>query len=158
MKMKNLIDEDIVNYKKPSMFISTCYCDWKCCKEINEDICLCQNSPAYHCDIVEMNDKKIVERYLSNPITNAIVIAGFEPFLQFPELLNLIAEFRKKTKDDIVIYTGYYKKELLEQLKKLKKFENIIIKFGRFKPNQKPHFDKVLGVNLANKEQYAEVI
>ena len=37
-------------------------------------------------------------------------------------------------------------------------FTNIIIKFGRYIPNQKPHYDEVLGVNLASDNQYAERI
>ena len=38
---------------------------------------------------------------------------------------------------------------------RLSKFANVIIKFGRFIPNQKPHFDEVLGVELASPNQYA---
>ena len=40
----------------------------------------------------------------------------------------------------------------------LKKYSNIIIKFGRFIPNQKPHYDPVLGVELASDNQYGEKI
>jgi len=46
MRIKNILDEDIVNYKKISMFIATCVCDWKCCRELGKDICMCQNSPT----------------------------------------------------------------------------------------------------------------
>ena len=35
-------------------------------------------------------------------------------------------------------------------------YDNIIIKFGRYIPNQQSHFDIVLGVNLASDNQYAE--
>ena len=35
---------------------------------------------------------------------------------------------------------------------------NIIIKFGRFVPMQQPHFDPILGVNLASDNQYAKQI
>jgi hypothetical protein len=31
----------------------------------------------------------------------------------------------------------------------------IIIKYGRYKPNQKMKYDKVLGVNLASDNQFA---
>ena len=37
-------------------------------------------------------------------------------------------------------------------------FKNIIIKFGRYVPNQKEHYDEILGINLASSNQYAEVI
>ena len=44
------------------------------------------------------------------------------------------------------------------KIEELKKFPNIIVKFGRYKPGQEPHEDEVLGVNLANSEQYAKRI
>ena len=54
-----------------------------------------------------------------------------------------------------MIYTGYYPEEILDDVLILSKFSNIIIKFGRYIPGQKPHFDEILGVELANDEQYA---
>ena len=156
MKIKSLIDEDFVNYKKPSMFISSCYCDWKCCIEAGMDVCMCQNHDSFNTEIIDIPDTEIVERYINNPITKAIVIAGFEPFLQFDEVVDLIKEFRLKTSDDIVIYTGYYRYEKENEINKLAGYKNIIVKFGRFIPNQEKHFDEILGVYLVNKEQYAE--
>ena len=156
MKIKSLIDEDFVNYKKPSMFISSCYCDWKCCTEAGMDVCICQNHDSFNTEIIDTPDTEIVERYINNPITKAIVIAGFEPFLQFDEVVDLIKEFRLKTSDDIVIYTGYYRHEKENEINKLAGYKNIIVKFGRFIPNQEKHFDEILGVYLVNKEQYAE--
>ena len=35
-------------------------------------------------------------------------------------------------------------------------FRNIIVKFGRFIPDQESHYDEVLGVNLASNNQYAK--
>ena len=155
MKIRNLMDQDIVNYKKTSMFIATCYCDFKCCKQRNLDICICQNSPIAKSKIIDMQNDKIVKRYLKNKITHAIVFGGLEPFKQFDELFDLIKCFREKTEDDIVIYTGYYEAQKSKEIEQLKQFKNIIIKFGRYIPGQEVHKDKVLGVNLANKEQYA---
>jgi hypothetical protein len=40
----------------------------------------------------------------------------------------------------------------------LTRFDNIIVKFGRYIPDNKPHFDEVLGVNLASPNQYAKKI
>jgi len=155
MRVKTIVDEDIANYKKMSMFIATCFCNFKCCTELNMDICLCQNSPIAKAKTIEIDDDKIVERYVKNKLTHAVVIAGLEPFEQFDELIALIGKFREKTKDDIVVFTGFYENEISEKLSKLKQFENIIVKFGRYIPGQEVHKDKVLGVNLANKEQYA---
>ena len=140
------------------MFIATCMCDWKCCKELNMDICLCQNSPIATQKNHNFSDTRIVNRYLKNKLTSAIVIAGLEPLLQWDQLLALIQQFRSKTDDDIVIYTGYKENELYEQIAALKAFQNIIIKFGRYVPNQQSHYDEVLGVDLASDNQYAERI
>ena len=37
MKIKNIIEEDFVNYKVPSMFIATSRCDFKCDKECGKN-------------------------------------------------------------------------------------------------------------------------
>ena len=83
---------------------------------------------------------------------------GLEWFDQYLELLECIDAFREKTNDDIIVYTGYDKTEIEENLMILKKYKNIIVKFGRYVPGQQPHFDKVLGVELASDNQHAEKI
>lgn len=159
MKIRGLKDEDFVNYRKPSMFIGCMYCDWKCCIEQNLDKSMCQNNQLINSNIINMEIASICYRYITNPITKAIVIGGLEPFLQYDDICNLISYFRsQECYDDIVIYTGYYKKEIQEQIKFLQQFKNIIVKFGRFIPNQEKHYDKVLGVYLASENQYAERI
>jgi pyruvate-formate lyase-activating enzyme len=158
MKIKTIIDEDITNYKKMSMFIGTCKCDFKCCIEIGEDICMCQNSEIAQQKTHQLSNSKIIKRYLNNSLTSAIVFGGLEPMLQFDELFDFVKEFREVCNDDIVIYTGYYENEIEEKINKLKEFKNIIIKFGRFIPGQRSHIDKILKVKLANKEQYAKKI
>ena len=157
MKIKGLIDEDFTNYKKSSMFIATCYCNWKCCIEQGLDKSICQNSEIAKQKNIEISADEIFSRYNSNLITNALVIGGLEPFLQFEEIHELIKCFRdNKCLDDIIIYTGYYDYEISDKINMLKQFQNIIIKFGRFIPNQNPHYDEVLGVKLASNNQYAE--
>ena len=54
-----------------------------------------------------------------------------------------------------VIYTGYEPNEINNKLQALSFFKNIIIKFGRFIPNQEPHYDEILGIKLASENQYA---
>lgn len=105
---------------------------------------LCQNSPLAKTPNKEIDVEKIVEDYMKNDLTSAIVFGGLEWFDQFLELLECIEAFRKKTNDDIIVYTGYDKTEIEEYLMILKKFKNIIVKFGRFIPNQKTRYDKVL--------------
>lgn len=105
---------------------------------------LCQNSPLAKTPTKEIEIQKIVDNYMKNSLTSAIVFGGLEFMDQFLELIECVHAFREKTDDDIVIYTGYDKEEIPEHLMTLKKYKNIIVKFGRFIPNQKKHFDKVL--------------
>ena len=105
---------------------------------------LCQNSPLALSPTKEIDVEKIVEEYMKNDLTSAIVFAGLEWLDQFLELLECIEAFRKKTNDDIIVYTGYDKDEIQEHIRTLKKYSNIIIKFGRYIPNQKKHYDKIL--------------
>ena len=156
MRVKNVIEEDFVNFKLPSMFISTSKCDFKCDRECGEKVC--QNSSLAAAPIFEIDDIKLIKKYLSNDITEAIVIGGLEPFDTFDEMYSFIWRFRQMSSDTIVIYTGYYPSEIAEQLKKLFKFKNIIIKFGRFIPNDKTRYDQVLGVTLASSNQFAQTI
>lgn len=159
MKIKGLKDEDFVNYKKPSMFISTATCDWKCCTEQNLDKSICQNSELAKAVTIDYSAEKIYERYRANPITSAVVIGGLEPFLQFAEVYDLIKIFRENgCNDDIVIYTGYYPNEIEKKIIQIRNFSNIIIKYGRYIPNNTEHFDKLLGINLISDNQYAERI
>ena len=156
MRIRGLVDEDFVNYKKPSMFISTCTCDFKCCREQGLDISICQNSELSSQPIILIDNEAIYERYIKNDITSAVVVGGLEPFKQTEELYWLIECFRNHAcSDDFVIYTGYYPYELLRELKLLNEFDNIIIKFGRYKQNIPSKFDDVLGVELSSNNQYA---
>lgn len=153
MKIKNLIDEDFINYKKPSMFLGFNSCTFKCDKECGEQVC--QNSDLASAPSIEISYEEILERYYNNPITEALVFGGLEPFDSFEDLYNLISLLREKNEDDIVIYTGYYPDEITNQLNKLYKFKNIIIKFGRFIPNKSSRYDELLGVTLASDNQIA---
>ena len=160
MRIRFLQDEDFVNYKKASMFIGTSFCDWKCCKEQNISITICQNEPWSNQPVLEVPDEKIVKRYIDNPITSAIVFGGLEPLLQQSELLSLLTILREHTRDDVVIYTGYYPDEIKDFLWSVKELgpTNIIMKYGRFILNDAPRYDEVLGITLASSNQYAERI
>lgn len=166
MLIKGLIEEDFVNFYLPSMYIAFPSCSWKCGRG------LCQNSPLAQSPNIDISREKICERFLSNPIAKAFVIAGLEPFDSFIELLSLVDTIRNKHQigAPIAIYTGYTREELeegklfIEGNKETFKsgweylisLPNIIIKFGRYIPGQEPHYDSVLGVRLASNNQYAE--
>ena len=158
IKLKGIVMEDFTNYKVPSLFLVTSNCDWKCEKECGQKVC--QNSSLASAEIKEYNVDTICKSYINNDITHAIVIGGLEPFLQFSEIKALIQclRFDYNCMDDVVIYTGYYPEEIIDELNCLQKYCNIIIKFGRFIPNQTSHRDDVLGVDLASDNQYAEKI
>ncbi len=156
MIIKQLLDEDFVNYKKPSMFIGFPSCSWKCDRECGMQVC--QNSALASAPIKNIDFKTIVNRYINNPITSSIVCGGLEPFDTWDDLYGLVTYLRVSTQDDIVIYTGYYKEEIEVYIDELKVFLNIIIKFGRYIPGCKKHYDEVLGIYLASDNQYAERI
>lgn len=151
--------EDFINYKVPSMFLISCYCDFKCCHEQNLDVSICQNEPMAKQLIKEFSIETIYNAFINNDISKAIVIGGLEPMKQFEEFLSLIKYFRDKGCDsDFVLYTGYYKNEIEEQINQLKQYPNIVIKFGRFVPNDTAHYDDILGITLVSSNQYAERI
>lgn len=156
MIIKQLIDEDFTNYKKPSMFIGFPNCTWKCEKDCGMRVC--QNSMLATTKGIEIEVDKLVDRYLNNPITKSIVCGGLEPFDNYRDLRSLISLLRTYTTDDVVVYTGYKEEEIPNQLQYLRAYRNIIVKFGRFIPNQHPHYDETLGVYLASDNQYAKRI
>lgn len=158
MKLRGLIDEDFTNYKEPSMFLIFPYCNLKC--DIENGNQICQNSSLIKEPIIEANETTLACRYLSNKITKSIVCGGLEPIDSFEELVEFIIVLREQFKvdDTIVIYTGYTEDEIKVELDELKLYNNIIVKFGRYIPNQKSHFDELLGVELASDNQYAKKI
>ena len=83
MLIKGIIDCDLVNYKEPCLTIETPKCNFKCDKECGERVC--QNSELAKAPTIEINDDEIIQRYLNNPITEAITIGGLEPFDTFEE-------------------------------------------------------------------------
>lgn len=160
MRVKDIVWEDFINYFKPSMFIITSTCSFKCDKECGQQVC--QNSALAAAPDIEINDEEIIEKFYNNPITEAIVIGGMEPFDTFDDLFMFLITYKnygvknRLAAQDIVIYTGYYSNEVEDKLIKLKELSlPIIIKFGRFIPNFKPIYDTVLGVELASENQYA---
>ena len=157
MKIKGLVEYDISNYYKPSMFIIFPYCTFKCDYECGRAVC--QNSALAKEEVKNIKPKDLMERYVNNPLTEAIVCGGLEPLDSLQDLSNFIELARLFTNDDIVIYTGYTEEESMEKIKELIPLaNNLIIKFGRFIPDQEPHYDEVLGINLASPNQYARRI
>ena len=157
MIVKEIRDEDFTSYKKPSMVIGFPSCSWKCERECGMRVC--QNSALAQAPDIEINIDDIVNRYLQNPITKAIIFGGLEPMDSWNDMVDLIDQFRKYTEDEIIVYTGYKMDEICKKTYWLgNKYKNIIFKVGRFIPNQPSHYDEILGVKLASSNQYSEVI
>jgi hypothetical protein len=157
MIVKEIRDEDFTSYKKPSMVIGFPSCTFKCERECGQK--MCQNSALAIAPDIEISVNDIINRYLQNPITKAIIFAGLEPMDSWNDTINLVDEFRKYTEDEIIIYTGYKMDEICKQTYWLgNRYKNIIFKVGRFIPNQQPRYDEILGIKLASNNQYAERI
>ena len=156
MKLKGLNEYDICNYKEPSMFLIFPTCTFKCNKECGQPVC--QNLELAQSTAIEVSSLQLINRYLNNPLTHAVVCGGLEPFDSWNDLYSFCSVFRGFSKDPIVIYTGYTEKEITKQIKLLSCLPNIIVKFGRFIPNSPHIFDVLLGVELASNNQYAKSI
>jgi len=156
MIIKGIREESFSDYLMPNMFIAFPSCTFKCERECGKQ--MCQNSDLVLSPNIEVDNEVIINRFLNNPITKAFVFGGLEPFDSWFDLIELVKDIRVITDAPIVIYTGYYKSEIEDKIDVLKNYKNIIIKFGRFIPDQRSHFDKILGVELASDNQYVEVI
>jgi hypothetical protein len=151
MIVKDIIDEDFVNYREPSMLIAFPYCTGKCGKE-------CQNKDLMNSGDILITTEDLIARFINNPITSAIVCGGLEPMDSFPELLDFLFALRRQSDATVVIYTGYEPNEIDSHLNDLQYISNIIVKFGRYIPNEAPHYDEVLGVELSSNNQYGRVV
>lgn len=158
MIIKGVVDEVFQDYKKCSMLIEMPYCTFKCLKELNLPISICQNCELENQANVNLNINDLIDRYVNNDLTEAIIFAGLEPMDSFSDILEFIDEFRKVLNDEIVVYTGFDESEIYDKITLLSQYKNVIMKFGRFIPNQEPHYDEILGVNLASNNQYARRI
>jgi len=158
VKIKGIIDYDCTNYKEPCLTIEFPYCDFKCDKLNGCQVC--QNSQLAREPDIEINGEQIWKLYEENPLTKAFCFQGLEPFDSYIDLIDLIQFIRinKACNDPIVIYTGYDKGEDRIAELTLQRFTNIIIKWGRYIMDQKPHYDEILGVYLASDNQYSEMI
>ena len=161
-----VIFEDFINYKKTCMTIEMPYCTFKCNKECGKNVC--QNAALTNSALISVNIRELIDGYLNNPLSHAIVFQGLEPFYQddkndsFAEVLEFIQILREeyKCEDPVIIYTGYTEDECIKfgYIADLEQFSNIIIKFGRFIPDKESHMDEILGVKLASPNQYAKII
>ncbi len=169
MKLVNLIEEDFVNYREPGMFLGFPNCSGKC----NSPGCtVCQNEDLRHVperDLIDISVEEIIERYKSNRVSKALICGGLEPFDSFGDLKDLCTKWGETFDiiypihlyNPIIIYTGYYPFEIIDKINALSsamvEYSTIVfVKYGRFIPGHNPHWDPILGVDLASDNQYAE--
>ena len=160
IEVKGIIWEDTVNYKKICTTLMMPLCaGFKCDRENGVNMCQNRGLAAAPSQTVHVNS--FIRNYKSNPLTEAIVFQGLEP-LDTPVSVFTVAAALKdfQITDDFVIYTGYTREERISTIEVLASIVpgHLIIKWGRFIPNQKPHFDPILGVNLSSDNQYGEII
>jgi uncharacterized radical SAM superfamily protein len=145
------IRETFVDYKKTGLYVSGSRCDLKCKECFNENL---KHSPT-----IKINPIQFVEDYIiKNQVIESVIFSGLNWFDKFEDLIQLVNCIRVKSDIDIVIYTGYKESEVLNEIDMLKENKNIIVKFGRFIPNQEPIWDELGGIYLANKGQYFKKI
>lgn len=155
IKLKGVVMEDFLQYKVPCMVLEFPNCSFKCDKEAGVPVC--QNSELASAPTQKFDVHDICKAYLSNDITSAICLQGLEPIDSIGDVMSLIYALRiyYDCHDDIVIYTGYNEYEISHALQSLSKYDNIIVKFGRFIPDRPHVYDEVLGVELSSDNQYA---
>lgn len=156
MLVTEITDNDTRFYKKPSLYVATAKCSFKCDRECGEPICSEYSKAGVRG--IHYTPKQILNKYISSLHAEALVFGGMEPFDSAIDLYLCIKEFRAAYQNvPIIIWSGYTPDELNELgfLTPLLQFPNIIIKFGRYVPDDKPHYDQLLGVRLASRNQRA---
>lgn len=150
MYLTGYVEEDFIQYKTPSLFLSTSVC--------NKDCPGCQNRHLKAEGAAKYVDNKvIIQRYLDNPITHAVVLGGLDPLDSIKDLEEFCLDFREASNDPIVIYTGYEPQEVADILEKNDShiWGLVIFKFGRYIHDTPPRYDEILGVELASHNQHA---
>ena len=159
MIVKLVKQDDFVQYKKPCVVVCFPNCTWKCCTEAGIPTSVCQNQEMCELKDIDVTPEDVYNLYKESLFAESICCSGLEPMLQFDDVLSLLKYFREHDcSADFVIYTGYYRHEIEDKIQELAKYKNVIVKFGRYVPNQEKHYDEVLGVWLASDNQYAERI
>lgn len=157
MRIRGRITEDFVNYKQPGLFVPCCYCDFKCCHDLDTDHSMCQNSAISEVEPMMVDNEAILDAFKESLIAKVVIFGGLEPIWQIDEIEELLALFRDNgVNAPFVIYTGYNEDEVERFVERLLPYGNIVVKYGRYIPDDDPHYDAVLGVMLASSNQYAK--
>src|SRR5574344_2283537 len=104
------------------MFIGFPNCSFKCEKECGEQVC--QNGVLAQAQNIDIQISDICKRYVNNNISKSLVCGGLEPFDSWNDLYEFVKTFRAYTLDDIIIYSGYNKNEIIDKVNILSEFSN----------------------------------
>lgn len=154
IRIKNL-QEVFQDYKKYSLLIGVCFCDWKCCLESGIPVTVCQNHNLESAKFFEVSFDYVLKT-LNESYADALIIGGLEPFMQTDEVVQLLKFLRENgVKKDLLVYTGYYLEEIDSYTIGLLSDLNVILKCGRYIPDRPSNkIDPVLGIKLASSNQY----
>ena len=114
--------------------------------------------------VFPMPDKGIIELFVYNEKTKALVIKNLTPlnFSYFDEIIELLRKLRVEYKQKnslFILYTDYDKQDIQDKLLALRSYVGpVIVKFGKYDPTFPPKMDSVLGIMLSSSNQYAERI
>jgi len=153
MKIKNIKDEVFSDYNKISMLIAMPYCTTNCWERYELSPSICQNNHLDKMETLDIENKYIIERYLKNPISKAIVFGGRDSWDSLDEIIDFIKEFREVSQDDCVLYTGREFEVVEKDLYKFKGIENVYIKYGHYAPHLESIIDELTSVKLASSNQ-----
>ncbi len=156
MIIKDFIDTDFIQYKSPCCFIVMPKCSFKCEKDCGITG-ICQNSNIVKMENIDVDDDSLINRIINNDISKCVVFGGLEPF-DSVDLRAFLTKLRDKSNILVIIYTGYTEEEVKLNYCWIYNITNVIIKFGRYIPNQNYHYDDILGVELASNNQYSKKI
>lgn len=145
------IRETFNDYKKSTLYLCGSICTLNCPD--------CFHSHLKKEHPTTLSKEQLLEKYIIPTSAEAILFSGLNWFEQSEELYSLIKFIRDNhIQKDIVIYTGFEKSVITQEIEKLKQFPNIIIKYGRYNENLPKRYDEVLGITLASSNQNAEKI
>ena len=75
--LKTIDKENFNHYKKPAMVLGFPNCSFKCNKECGSRVC--HNDALASANNILLNAEDVINNYLNNHLTSAIVAAGLEP-------------------------------------------------------------------------------
>jgi hypothetical protein len=146
------------DYHKTCLYLATPRCNFKCVREAREkgiEIVECQNHALAGSLPTDYSAEEVAKAYHESVFAEALLLSGLDPLDCWEDVIVFLREFRAiEPGVEVVLYTGYYEHEVLEQVRQLSELGNVMVKFGRYDPSVPPGYDEVGGVTLASGNQH----